>query len=297
MPQQALWQNNQPGSGTGNLMQNEVRVRTISGVSLGIFVIVVAWFGGFGFRLLSIAIMALAFFEWFRIVQVQSLSRRVWVIGYMTVVAVGLSILAGFALPALVLATAGAVAAGLVRHFEAGDLWPSAGLIYACYFGVAFSELRDGGEYGLSVILLLFAVVWSTDIFAFFGGRSLGGPKLAPVISPKKTWSGFICGLAGGVAAGLIVASIFGMSSFLWIAFLSIVLSLSGQVGDLFESALKRRFQVKDSGVLIPGHGGVLDRVDSMIFAAFAAYVIGVAMHGDGGDVGGNGIAYQLLGH
>lgn len=278
-------------------MQNEVRVRTISGVSLGIFVIVVAWFGGLGFRLLSITIMALAFFEWFRIVQTRSLSRRVWVIGSLTVVAVGFSILAGFALPALVLATVGAVAVGAVRHFEAGDLWPSAGLIYAGYFGVAFSELRDGGEYGFAVILLLFAVVWSTDIFAFFGGRSLGGPKLAPVISPKKTWSGFLCGLAGGVVAGLIAASIFGMSSFLWIAFLSLILSLSGQVGDLFESALKRRFHVKDSGVLIPGHGGVLDRVDSMIFAAFAAYIIGVAMHGDGGDVGGNGIAYQLLGH
>lgn len=297
MPQQALWRDHQPGFGVGNLMQNEVRVRTISGVSLGVFVIVLAWFGGLGFRLLSVAIMALVFFEWFRIVQVQSLSRRVWVIGSLTVASVGVSILAGLATPALVLATAGAVAVGLVRRFEAGDLWPSAGLIYAGYFGVAFAELRDGGEYGFAVILFLFAIVWSTDILAFFGGRSLGGPKLAPVISPKKTWSGFLCGMAGGVAAGLITASIFGTSSFLWIAFLSIVLSLSGQVGDLFESALKRRFQVKDSGDLIPGHGGVLDRVDSMIFAAFAAYVIGVALHGDGGDVGGNGIAYQLLGH
>ncbi|MCR9139496.1 MAG: phosphatidate cytidylyltransferase [Alphaproteobacteria bacterium] len=277
-------------------MQNEVRVRTISGVTLGIFVIVLTWFGGLGFRVLSIAIMVLVFFEWFRIVQTQSLSRRVWIIGSLTIALVGLCILAEFALPALALATAGAAITGIVRHYEARDQWPSAGLIYAGYFGVAFSELRDSGEYGFAVMIFLFAIIWSTDIFAFFGGRSLGGPKLAPAISPKKTWSGFLSGLIGGVIAGLIAASIFVTPHYLWIAFLSIVLSLSGQAGDLFESALKRRFQVKDSGDLIPGHGGVLDRVDSMIFAAFAAYVIGIAMHGDGIDGGGNGIAYQLLG-
>lgn len=277
-------------------MRNEVLVRTISGVTLGVFVIVLTWFGGVGFRFLSIAIMALVFFEWFRIVQTHSLSRRVWLIGTITVVSVALAVLAKLTLPALALATAGAAITGLVRRLEGRDLWPSAGLLYSGYFGVVFAELRDVGEYGLTVMLLLFAVIWSTDIFAFFGGRSLGGPKLAPAISPKKTWSGFLCGLAGGVIAGLIAASIFDPRHYLWIAFLSIVLSLSGQLGDLFESALKRRFKVKDSGDLIPGHGGVMDRVDSMVFAAFAAYVIGIAMPGDGLDGGGNGIAYQLLG-
>lgn len=277
-------------------MQNEVRVRTISGVALGLFVIALTWLGGFGFNLLSIAIMVHVFFEWFRIVQSQSLSRLNWIIGSATVALVGIAVAVGLALPALALATAGAVIVGSVRRYEGCDAWPAAGLIYAGYFCVAFAELRNGGTYGFAMMMLLFAIIWCTDIFAYFGGRSLGGPKLAPSISPKKTWSGFLCGLSGGMIAGLIAASVFGIPHYLWIAFLSIVLSLSGQLGDLFESALKRRFNVKDSGNLIPGHGGVMDRADSLIFAAFAAYVIGLAMPGDGFEGGGNGIAYQLLG-
>ncbi len=277
-------------------MEDEVRVRTISGVTLGILVIVLTWFGGFAFRLLSVAMMALIFFEWFRIVQTRSLSRLVWAVGSAAVASAGLALLAGLVLPALALALAGAFVTGLVRRFERQDLWPSVGLIYAGCFGVALVELRGAGEYGFAVMMFLFAIIWSTDVFAFFGGRNFGGPKLAPAISPRKTWSGFFSGLAGGTIAGLITAFILGTQHYLWIAFLAIVLSFAGQIGDLFESALKRRFQVKDSGHLIPGHGGVMDRVDSMIFAAFFAYVIGMSLPGDGVGGGGNGIAYQLLG-
>jgi phosphatidate cytidylyltransferase len=278
-------------------MHNEVLVRTISGVTLGVFVLVLTWFGGIGFRLLSVAIMVMVFFEWFRIVQTKTLSRRIWVVGCATMVAVGVFLLAGSALLAISLAACGAALTVLMRRLEGLDLWPALGLIYAGFFGVAFAELRNSGEFGFAVMIFLFAIIWSTDIFAFFGGRALGGPKLAPAISPKKTWSGFLCGLAGGVVAGLIAAYIFSAPNYLWIATLSIVLSFSGQLGDLFESALKRRFEVKDSGDLIPGHGGVMDRMDSMIFAAFTAYIIGVAVTGTGlVEGGGNGIAYQLLG-
>ena len=149
----------------------------------------------------------------------------------------------------------------------------------------------------LLLSFFLFAVIWCTDIFAFFGGRTFGGPKLAPSISPNKTWSGFFSGLAGGVLAGVIAALFLSESGLVWVVLLATIVSVAGQLGDLFESGLKRTFGVKDSGTLIPGHGGVMDRVDSLIFAAFAAYIIALAMPGGIGANSGNGIAMQLLGH
>ena len=278
-------------------MGNEVLVRTISAVVLGVAVLVVTWLGGLAFKLLSIVIMALVFHEWFRIVRTRTLSRAVWFVGALTMAAVAAVVLAGWLVLAWPLAVAGAALAALLRRLEGQDLWPSVGLVYAGFFGVAFVALRDGADRGFAMMIVLFAVIWCTDILAFFGGRTIGGPRLAPTISPKKTWSGFIAGLVGGTIGGIIAATLFGSGPILWIAFLSIVLSLAGQLGDLFESAFKRRFDVKDSGNIIPGHGGVLDRVDSLIFASFAAYLIGLAVSGaDRVSGNGNGIAYQLLG-
>jgi len=278
-------------------MQNEVLVRTISGVILGVFVLVLTWFGGLGFLLLAIAIMALVFFEWFRILETRSLSRGVWLIGCLTVIAVAVALIAGSATAAFSSVAAGAVLAALARRRDGRDLWPSIGIVYAGFFGIAFSELRDSGDPGFAMMIFLFAIVWATDVFAYFGGRTLGGPKIAPAISPKKTWSGFLCGLAGGLVAGLIAASVLGSPHYLWVAFLAILLSFAGQMGDLFESAMKRRFAVKDSGTLIPGHGGVMDRVDSMIFAVFTAYLVGMAVSGEGlVENSGNGLASRLLG-
>src|SRR5690606_13899764 len=120
------------------------------------------------------------------------------------------------------------------------------------------------------------AVVWVTDILAYFVGKAVGGPKLAPSISPGKTWSGAIGGAAGGTLAGLIVAQFVpttaGMAV---ICVAALALSVVSQAGDLFESSLKRRFSVKDSGRIIPGHGGVMDRVDGLVAAAFALYLAG----------------------
>ena len=278
-------------------MQNEVFVRSISGIILGIFVLTLTWFGGLGFLLLTILLMALVFFEWFRIVQTRSLSRAVWLIGVCSIAAIAVALFAGSAWAAFSLAVAGALLVAVKRRLEGRDLWPSLGIIYAGFFAIAFLELRGSGDQGFALMVFLFAIIWSTDVFAFFGGRAIGGPKLAPAISPKKTWSGFLCGLGGGLIAGLIAASAIGDPHYLWIAVLAILLSVSGQAGDLFESALKRRFAVKDSGMLIPGHGGVMDRIDSMIFAAFTAYIVGVAVSGDGLiENGGNGLAARLLG-
>ncbi|MEX3008774.1 phosphatidate cytidylyltransferase [Hoeflea sp. TYP-13] len=278
-------------------MQSEVFVRTASGVTLGLVVLALTWYGGLAFKLLSITIMALVFFEWFRIVQTKSLSMAIWGIGCCTIAVAGLCILAGWGSVGIAVTAAGAVLALLLRALEGRDYWPAVGIIYSGFFGVAFAELRDSGAYGFAALIFLFAVIWSTDVFAFFGGRRFGGAKLAPSISPKKTWSGFFSGLVGGIVIGTIAAAMLTNSSLVWVALLAAILSVAGQMGDLFESGFKRRFGVKDSGALIPGHGGVMDRVDSVIFAAFSAYVIGIALPGHQiSPEGGNGIALQLLG-
>jgi phosphatidate cytidylyltransferase len=169
-------------------------------------------------------------------------------------------------------------------HFA---LWGAWGIVYAVGLFFAVTVLRTGavdaeGRYhGLLAILFLFAVVWASDVFAYFTGRALGGPKLAPRISPNKTWSGFCGGLVGGmlVATGLMAA--FGFARFaLYHAGLAAVLSLASIAGDLFESAFKRRFGVKDSGRLIPGHGGFMDRLDGFVFAAILAAISGIALGG-----------------
>jgi len=110
--------------------------------------------------------------------------------------------------------------------------------------------------------------VWSTDIGGYVAGRTIGGPKLAPRISPNKTWSGFAGAIVGAVIFGGLVALLFGAEMPLLAGAFAGVLAIVAQMGDLFESAIKRKFGVKDSGRLIPGHGGMLDRVDGLIAAA-----------------------------
>ena len=278
-------------------MGSEVLVRTISAVILGVAVLFITWLGGIAFKFLTILIMALLFHEWFRIVHTRALSRPVWIAGALTMAVVSAALLLGWTVVAWPLTIAGAAVTGLLRRLEGQDLWPSLGLIYAGFFGASFIELRNGGEFGFAMMIVLFATIWCTDILAFFGGRAVGGPRLAPAISPKKTWSGFLFGLLGGAVGGAIAAVLFGATSILWIAFLAVVLSLAGQLGDLFESAFKRRYGVKDSGNIIPGHGGVMDRVDSLIFASFSAYLIGLAVSGATQvPDDGNSIAFRLLG-
>ncbi len=278
-------------------MGSEVLVRTISAVVLGVAVLLITWLGGIAFKILTVLIMGLLFHEWFRIVQTRALSRPVWIAGALTIAAVSVALLVGWNVLAWLLTLAGALVTGLLRQLEGQDLWPSLGLVYAGFFGAAFIALRDGDDFGFALMIVLFATIWSTDILAFFGGRAIGGPRLAPAISPKKTWSGFLCGLLGGTVGGTIAAALFGATSILWIAFLAVVLSLAGQLGDLFESAFKRRYGVKDSGNIIPGHGGVMDRVDSLIFASFSAYLIGLAVSGATQvPDDGNSIAFRLLG-
>jgi phosphatidate cytidylyltransferase len=139
--------------------------------------------------------------------------------------------------------------------------------------------LRNDAQYGFLAIAFLFAVVWATDIVAYFVGRAVGGPKLAPRISPKKTWSGAVGGTVAAVGAALTLAIVAGLPNLPAVGLIAAAASALAQAGDLFESALKRRFGAKDSGHLIPGHGGLMDRLDGFVAAAVFATLIGL-IHG-----------------
>lgn len=127
-------------------------------------------------------------------------------------------------------------------------------------------------------VLALFAVVWANDIGAYVFGRTIGGAKLAPKISPNKTWAGVVGGLGCGIAAAAAIATAASGMSVMLAILLALVIGAASQAGDLFESWIKRRFEVKDSGRLIPGHGGVLDRVDGVLAAAPLAAILTVAV-------------------
>jgi phosphatidate cytidylyltransferase len=158
--------------------------------------------------------------------------------------------------------------------------WAAAGVPYAGAIGIAPIALRSDSEDGFVAVIFLFAIVWTTDIVAYFMGRLIGGPKLLPRVSPKKTWSGAISGLAAAVLAALVVAEASGLSGLLPVALIAAALSCVAQAGDLFESRLKRRFGAKDSSHLIPGHGGLMDRLDGFVLAAAVAALIGTLRGG-----------------
>jgi phosphatidate cytidylyltransferase len=156
----------------------------------------------------------------------------------------------------------------------------AAGVPYAGAIGLAPIVLRSDVTLGFVAIVLLFAVVWATDIFAYFVGHAAGGPKLAPRFSPKKTWSGAIGGVVAAVVVAIVIARVAGLNGLLPIATIAVFLSMAAQAGDLLESALKRRFGAKDSSQLIPGHGGLMDRLDGFVAAAVLATLIGLARGG-----------------
>lgn len=157
------------------------------------------------------------------------------------------------------------------KHFA----WRAVGLIFISAVIIAIVAIRGEGSPGFAACFFLGATVWMTDTGAFFAGRFFRGAKLSPGISPGKTWSGAIGGLVIGTLTGVLFWA-FMTTSPLWIGFLlAAATSFAGQLGDLSESWLKRRFRIKDSGDLIPGHGGLMDRLDSLSFGALFVFIVG----------------------
>jgi len=191
----------------------------------------------------------------------------------------GAAITLGLGAPwvALLWLLAGAVT---VAIFARPPMWSAVGVLYAAALLVPIVVLRGDARLGLVAVLFLFATVWATDVAAMYCGRYFGGPKLAPKISPAKTWSGAIGGAVAGIAGGIALLAVMrfelGAIHFL----VALVVTVTAQLGDLFESSVKRRFGVKDASGIIPGHGGLMDRLDGFIAAALAAAIFGILRTG-----------------
>ncbi len=242
-----------------------------------------AYLGGWLFCAVCAATAAGILWEWMRLVESKTEP------GLLLPGLCGLAfawLLTGLGRPAWAVAAIAAAALAVVMAKRAPEprsgttWWAAGGVLYAgaAYLGPAL--LRRDPALGLTALLFLAATVWATDIFAFAVGRAIGGPLLWPRISPNKTWAGAAGGLAGGLAAGSLVAYASGIERAAVIGIIALVLSVLTQAGDLFESAIKRRFGAKDTSHLIPGHGGLMDRLDGFLVAALAALLIGVARHG-----------------
>lgn len=242
---------------------SELQTRALSGVVMIAVALADLWFGGFAFWALCAALAILMMIEWS---QMAGASRLLTGFGGLLAAALMLygSMLIAVPTSAALISTieiSGFAAILLaVVSFRARL---GAGLLYAVVPAAALVFIRQQPEHGLMLALWTLAIVWATDIGAYFAGRAIGGRKLAPRISPNKTWAGLFGGMAAAAIVGAGIASIADLPSLFIIA--AAPLAIAAQTGDLFESWLKRRSGVKDSGKLLPGHGGVLDRLDGLV--------------------------------
>ncbi|MDA9422359.1 phosphatidate cytidylyltransferase [Bradyrhizobium sp. CCBAU 53380] len=250
-------------------------MRVLAALVLAPLAIALAYAGGWLWALLVTLVSIGLFAEWLTVVGASSVALT----GAGTVVVA----IMGFCVTFGALRTAvitGFIGAAIVMLIARGKfVWAATGFAYASAALLASILVRQDLVNGFAALMFVLLVVWATDIGGYFAGRSIGGPKLWPRVSPKKTWSGAL----GGFGASLAVAAGFaacGIGKAVPLLLVGAVLSVVSQLGDLFESAVKRRFGVKDSSHLIPGHGGLMDRLDGFVAAILAAWIIGFLRHG-----------------
>ncbi|WP_319796513.1 phosphatidate cytidylyltransferase [Nitrobacter sp.] len=258
-----------------------LRTRIIAALVLAPAAIGIAWAGGpLWIGLVTLAAIGM-YVEWLTIVGAAR-EKQIVAAGIAALILSGLSLALGYgAFSLVVLVIGAATVAAVSRRLR---LWSVAGFCYAAAAAFASAQVRLDEAYGFVALIFVMLVVWAADIGGYFAGRGIGGPKLWPRVSPKKTWAGAIGGFAGGlvVAAGFAAVGIGKLTPLLLLAaFLSVV----SQSGDLFESAVKRRFGVKDSSQIIPGHGGLLDRLDGFVAAIVVAALFGF-LRGDADGIG-----------
>ena len=233
------------------------------------------WLGGIWYCLFVTIVGCLMAWEWTGLTEGNPWSVRSAVLAAV-VIGIGIAAYAGSPGDLGIGLVAGAVlCAGLAQIGKRNHFWAVLAVPYICLPIAFLIILRNDAAFGLAAIIWLFLVVWATDIFAYFAGRTFGGPKLAPRASPNKTWAGLFGGIAGASIVGAVVAILLKLDSMVVLALLSGMLAVIAQIGDIAESAMKRHFDVKDSSNLIPGHGGVMDRVDGVVTVVALAGAIG----------------------
>jgi phosphatidate cytidylyltransferase len=260
--------------GSRNLM-----MRIIVALVLAPLAIAIAYAGGWLWATLVTCAACGLYVEWLMIIDAAR-QTRVVASGVAALAIAGFCLASGWIDAALLVLVLGLAAVALLSPER--RLWTATGFFYAAAAEIASVLVRLDQIYGFAALILILLVVWVTDIGGYFAGRGIGGPKLWPRVSPKKTWAGAI----GGFAASLVVAAGFaalGVGKTGPLLLLGAVLSIASQLGDLFESAVKRRFGVKDSSHIIPGHGGLLDRLDGFVAAVVLAAIFGVLRGGADG--------------
>jgi phosphatidate cytidylyltransferase len=260
------------------LRGSELALRVCSALVLVPLAIGTAYVGGWPFAAFWGFAALIVLWEWCSLVA-PSDRRLALMTGTATIVLAVVLVVVGHHQATLVVLAMGTLAAAALAPSER-RIWVASGVPYAGALAVAPIVLRADSANGFLAMLFLFAIVWATDIVAYFVGRAVGGPKLMPQVSPKKTWSGALGGTVAAVALAVAFAHAAALAAWLAIAMLAVVLSVVAQGGDLFESFLKRRFGAKDSSHLIPGHGGLMDRLDGFVTAGVVAALIGVARGG-----------------
>lgn len=255
----------------------DLGVRTLSAAVLVPAVMLDVWAGGVWFELFIALICVLMAREWVALThpnddQQFALHAAAAMAGAFVPTAVTIW-------PALIAVGAIWAVSALLVVMKGGKstMWSWLGVPYVSLPAIALVILRADPNWGLLAIIWVMVIVWSADVCAYFAGRIIGGPKLAPVLSPKKTWAGLGGAVAGSALASVLVGYSGGLPSVSMLALVAGILAVVEQGGDLFKSAWKRHFGVKDSGRLIPGHGGVIDRVDGLVAVAMAAALIGIA--------------------
>ena len=248
----------------------ELGIRAASAVILAPLAMLAVWFGGHWILAVLLMASVVLSMEWARM-SAPSDWKAITAAVALALAATLLSNPAEALSFSLVLLVFGAAAAGLFARIRGQSPVDAAyGVLYIGWPMLLLIWLRDGNTaVGFYWVTLAFVVAWASDIVAFLVGSAVGGPKLWPRFSPNKTWSGFIGGLLAGTLAGAAMAALpeAGVRAIEWSALLGLAAALATMAGDLWESALKRRFGVKDAGTLIPGHGGLMDRVDGLMFA------------------------------
>ena len=271
-------------AGSGVLRQRFISAAVLLPTAFGS-----AWLGGAWWALV-VGIFAIAMaWEWSGICNGQTLTHPFKEaiapagLAAMVAVACAVGLAAAAAIPLAFAALAlGAIAAALLARGRRPG-WQALGVVYAGLPSIAIVWIRAQPGDGLAALAWMLSLVIAVDTGAFMAGRSIGGPKLAPRISPKKTWAGLGGGIAGAMLIGAVSAYLLELPRVLPLVLVSGALAVVEQAGDLAESAFKRRFGVKDSSQLIPGHGGALDRVDGLLAVTIAVGAAGYFLGGFSG--------------